>query len=164
MSKLAEKDEYEYMLSVKKDLLVFLARLKNEEPCLSATGSLRQLKICLSLYAAMIRGVIESEVIKNEGDSFTGYSEEEFTKLIKKKGKAGCYLCKRQGKEVFLAEEDGEKDLGSQELDFEWLEVIRDGKEFRFALCHECMFLLEVIAERHDFPHRFSDWLRPSMN
>jgi len=82
----------------------------------------------------------------------TGYSKKEVLKILKKKEKAGCYICKRKiGDEgIFIVEED----VGERELEFEWVEVIRDDIKFRFPICHECQLLMEGIAEKIEFARR----------
>lgn len=86
----------------------------------------------------------------------TGYSKKEFLRILKRERKGSCYLCKRKtGDEgVFIATGDTEEGFGTIELEFEWLEVTKGNKKFRFPICHECQLLLEIVAQRIEFHQR----------
>lgn len=86
----------------------------------------------------------------------TGYGREEYLK--KKNVKPRCYLCKREAGDegLFIATEGTEEGFGTIELAFEWFEITKSNKKFRFPICHECQLLLETISERIRFCQRFS--------
>lgn len=86
----------------------------------------------------------------------TGYSKKEFSRILKREGKGSCYLCKRKiGDEgVFIVTEGSEEGFGTIELEFEWFEITKINKKFRFPICHECQLLLEIVAQKIEFHQR----------
>ncbi len=86
----------------------------------------------------------------------TGYDDRQFHEIAEREEDAGCYLCKRSGKGIFLVN-DGEEEghMGRSELHFEWLTRIEDDKEYMFALCNECYMLLQLFAEKFIFQKEF---------
>lgn len=86
----------------------------------------------------------------------TGYDERQFDEIAEREEDAGCYLCKRSGKGIFLMKDGDKEIMGRDVLSFKWFTRIEDDNEFMFALCNECYMLLETFAEKFLFAKEFS--------
>lgn len=93
----------------------------------------------------------------------TGYDERQFHEIAEREEDAGCYLCKRSGKGIFLVKDGGEEGMGRSELSFKWFSHIGDNKEFMFALCNECHMLLRTFVEKVIFEREFGKQLEPQL-
>lgn len=94
----------------------------------------------------------------------TGYSEEDFVKVISKGKKAGCYLCKRKpgDESVFIAEEGNKESIGTAKLKFDVFEVVIGDRKFQYPLCQECLILVKSFEEKADSSRRLFEM--PSLN
>lgn len=85
----------------------------------------------------------------------TGYDDKQFHELAEREDDAGCYLCKRSGKGIFLMKDGKNEGMGHCELNLKWFTRLEDDREFMFALCNECFMLLQTFAERFLFVREF---------